>query len=217
MSEKANVESRWGPWSSRESGNKSVQPAQPYRLEQANRSDGQWWKWASDIRQSQPDKWNSRSSTWHSRERKLNPNFFFSNFSGTPGISRRNPGISRQKSLISLVSRGIPNFLAPTPSCGRPLPHRKISGLKSLGLGSFFVPDIRLPATSVPTQAWLATHRKPVQPCTTSAALPGVTSLPKGGDTARMTFVVYWKACVGHKMLLKDPLIGRECCRGPQS
>ena len=75
------------------------------------------------------------------RERKSNPNFFFSNFSGAPGISQQNPGISRPKSLISLVSRGIPNFLAPTPSCGRPLPHRKISGLKSLGLGSFFVPE----------------------------------------------------------------------------
>ena len=84
------------------------------------------------------------------RERELNPNFFFSNFSGTPGISRQNPGISRQKSLISLVSKGIPNFLAPTPSRGRPLPHRKISGLKSLGLCSFFVPDscenLRFPA-----------------------------------------------------------------------
>ena len=78
------------------------------------------------------------------RERKLNPNFFFSNFSGTPGISRQNPGISRQKSLISLVSRGIPNFSAPTPSCGRPPPHPKKSGPKSLGLGSFFVPsDLR--------------------------------------------------------------------------
>ena len=75
------------------------------------------------------------------RERELNPNFFFSNFSGAPGISRQNPGISRQKSLISLVSRAIPNFLAPTPSCGRPPPHRKISGLKSLGLGSFFMPE----------------------------------------------------------------------------
>ena len=49
------------------------------------------------------------------RERKLNPNFFFLNFSGTPGISRQNPGISHQKSLISLVSRGIPNCLAPHP------------------------------------------------------------------------------------------------------
>ena len=78
------------------------------------------------------------------RGRKLNPNFFFSDFSGTPGISRQNPGISRQKSLISLVSRGIPNFLAPTRSRGRPLPRRKISGLKSLGLGSFFVPGLSL-------------------------------------------------------------------------
>ena len=60
------------------------------------------------------------------------------------GMSEKNPGISRQKSLISLVSRDIPNFLAPTPSCGRPPPHRKISRLKSLlGLCSFFVPDKR--------------------------------------------------------------------------
>ena len=57
------------------------------------------------------------------------------------GISRQNPGISRPKSLISLVLRDVSNFLAPTPSRGRPLPHRKISGLKSLDLGSFFVPE----------------------------------------------------------------------------
>ena len=77
------------------------------------------------------------------RGRELNTSLFFSNFSGAPGISRPNPGISRPKSLISLDSRGIPNFLAPTPSCGRPLPHRKISGLRSLGLCSFFAPDLR--------------------------------------------------------------------------
>ena len=79
------------------------------------------------------------------RERKLNTNFFFSNFSGAAGISRQNPGISRQKSLISLVSRHISNFLAPTRSRGRPLPHWKISGPKSLGLGSFFFPDLFKP------------------------------------------------------------------------
>ena len=78
------------------------------------------------------------------RGQKLNPNIFFSNFSGASGISRQNPGISRQKSLIPWVSRDIPNFLAPTPSRGRPPPHRKISGLKSLGLGSFFVPEFSL-------------------------------------------------------------------------
>ena len=75
------------------------------------------------------------------RERKLNTNFFFSNFSGNSGISRQNPGISRPKSLISLVSRDVSNFLAPTRSRGRPPPHPKISGPKSLGLGSFFFPD----------------------------------------------------------------------------
>ena len=61
-----------------------------------------------------------------------------------PRTSRQNPGTSRQKSLIPWVSRDIPNFLAPTPSRGRPPPHQKISGLKSLGLGSFFVPDQHL-------------------------------------------------------------------------
>ena len=30
------------------------------------KSDGQWPKWASDVRQSQPDQWNSRSSRRHS-------------------------------------------------------------------------------------------------------------------------------------------------------
>ena len=77
-----------------------------------------------------------------SRGQKLNTNFFSSCFSGAAGISQQqNPGTSRPKSLISLVSRDIPNLLGPTPSRGRPLPHRKISGLKSLGLCSFFVPD----------------------------------------------------------------------------
>ena len=59
---------------------------------------------------------------------------FFSNFSGTAGISRPKSRDIPPKRLISLVSRDIPNFLAPTPSCGRPLTHRKVSGLKSLGL-----------------------------------------------------------------------------------
>ena len=81
---------------------------------------------------------------YFSRERKLNPNFFFSNFSGTSGISRQNPGISRPKSLISLVSRDVSNFLAPARSRGRPLPNWIISGPKSVGLGSFFLPDFHL-------------------------------------------------------------------------
>ena len=92
----------------------------------------------------------TRGSSWQgpkgvstNRGQKLNPNSFFSNFSGASGISRQNPGISRQKSLIPWVSRDIPNFLAPTPSRGRPPPHQKISRLKSLGLGSFFVPEQR--------------------------------------------------------------------------
>ena len=63
-------------------------------------------------------------------------------FSTGGSFGQQNPEISRQKSLISLVLRDIPNFLAPTPSRGRPPPHPKISGPKSLGLGSFFLPQL---------------------------------------------------------------------------
>ena len=76
------------------------------------------------------------------RGSKLNTNFFFSSFSGTPGISRQNPGKSRRKVWFHWVSRDIRNCLAPTPSRGRPPPHQKISGPKSLSLGSFFLPKV---------------------------------------------------------------------------
>ena len=125
------------------------------------------------------------------RERKLNPNFFFSNCSGAPGISRQNPGISCPKSLISLVSRDVSNFLAPTRSRGRPLPHWKISGPKSLGLGSFSVPDHCYDEIKTNHESWwrqlkglptdtntLASYGnrrnyKPGESCAQSTAFPG--------------------------------------------
>ena len=58
-----------------------------------------------------------------------------------PLNSGQNLGISRQKVWFRWIWKVIPNFLAPTPSRGRPPPHPKISGLKSLGLCSFFVPE----------------------------------------------------------------------------
>ena len=44
----------------------------------------------------------------------------------------------------------MPNFLAPTPSRGRPPTHPKISGPKSLGLGSLFSPDLWSKVCSLP-------------------------------------------------------------------
>ena len=52
----------WGPY---ESAQRDKPTAQPYRLQKANRGDGQWSRWASDIRQSQPVHW-SCSSKWQS-------------------------------------------------------------------------------------------------------------------------------------------------------
>ena len=62
-SDPMNSESTWGPW---EPASRDKRPAQPYRLQKASKSDGQWSRWASDIRQSQPDQWSSNSSRWHS-------------------------------------------------------------------------------------------------------------------------------------------------------
>ena len=52
-------------------------------------------------------------------------------------IPAKNPGISRQKNLISLVSRDIPKLFGPAPSCGRPLPHRKYLDSKVLVCAPF--------------------------------------------------------------------------------
>ena len=62
-SDNVQSESTWGPY---ESASKDKRAAQPYRLQKANKSDGQWSRWASDIRPSQPDQWSSSSSRWHS-------------------------------------------------------------------------------------------------------------------------------------------------------
>ena len=65
-SEQVNTESRWGPWLQSESASRDKRPTQPYRLQKANKGDGQWSRWASDIRHSQLDQWSSSSSRWHS-------------------------------------------------------------------------------------------------------------------------------------------------------
>ena len=75
-----------------------------------------------------------------SRGQKLNTNFFLKLFWDRQDIRAKFPDISPKEFDVP-VSRDIPNFLAPTPSRGRPPPHQKISGLKSLVLGSFFVPE----------------------------------------------------------------------------
>ena len=62
-SDQGNNAGTWGPW---ESVSKAKRQTQPYRLQQANQSDGQWSRWADDIRQSQPDQWSSSSAKWHS-------------------------------------------------------------------------------------------------------------------------------------------------------
>ena len=71
------------------------------------------------------ERWSANVGLATTVTQKLNTNLFFSNSSGTPGISRQNPGISRPKSLISLVSRDISNFLAPPVHVEDPYPTGK--------------------------------------------------------------------------------------------
>ena len=65
-------------------------------------------------------------------------------FGHAQDIPAKIPGYPRPKVWFPCVSKDIPNFLAPTPSRGRPPPHPKISGPKSLCLGSFFFPDMTM-------------------------------------------------------------------------
>ena len=73
------------------------------------------WLIQQDGLGTKPEKETGTAGTVDPRGQKLNTNLFVSSFSGAAGISRQNPGISRQKSLISLVSRDIPNFWPPPP------------------------------------------------------------------------------------------------------
>ena len=68
---------------------------------------------------------------------RIKHKLFSQTFRAPPGHDAKNPGIFRQKSLFSLSSRDIPNFLAPTLACGRPPSHRT----KKFELCSFFLPD----------------------------------------------------------------------------
>ena len=69
---------------------------------------------------------------------KLN-NLFSQTFRAPPGYPAKIPGYPAKKVWFPWV-KDTPNFLPPTPFRGRPQPHPKISGPKSLGLGSFFFP-----------------------------------------------------------------------------
>ena len=89
-------------------------------------------------------------------------NFFGQAFRVPPGYPSKNPGISRKKVWFPWVSKDIPNFLARTPSRGRPPPHPKIlfflmygvvtllgdRFLSSAGTGRNFALSMRVPNPS---------------------------------------------------------------------
>ena len=54
------------------------------------------------------------------------------------GYPSKIPGYPPKKSVFPRFSRDIPNLLVPTPSCGKPPPHRMISRPTSWGLCSFW-------------------------------------------------------------------------------
>ena len=56
-----NSESTWGPCEPASRDKRQASEGQ-----HCYKSDGQWSRWASDIRQSQPDQWSSSCSRWQS-------------------------------------------------------------------------------------------------------------------------------------------------------
>ena len=47
--EQVNNETKWGPWLPSEPASRDKWPAQPYRLQKANQSDGRRSRWASAV------------------------------------------------------------------------------------------------------------------------------------------------------------------------
>ena len=79
----------------------------------------------------------------HTLEKIEDKLLVFSNFSGTPGnIPPEIPGYPAKKFGFHGFRGTYRTIWPPHPSRGRPPPHPKISGPKSLGLGSFFLPDL---------------------------------------------------------------------------
>ena len=73
---------------------------------------------------------------------KLNTNIFFLKLFGHPrDIPAKSRAIPPKKFDLPGFE-GHTELFGPTHSRGRPPPHPKISGVKSLGLGSSFVPEI---------------------------------------------------------------------------
>ena len=76
-------------------------------------------------------------------ERPRTQTLVFSNFSGTPGISAKGPGISRQEVWFFLGFEAHTELFGPHLFTWKTPTHPKISGPESLGLGFFFLPDLR--------------------------------------------------------------------------
>ena len=70
---------------------------------------------------------------------KIEHKLYFSNFSGTPGISQQNPGISCQKKFGFPGFEGHTELFGPHPFMWKTPTSQKIPGPKSLSLCSFFL------------------------------------------------------------------------------
>ena len=75
------------------------------------------------------------------RERKLNTDFFSQTFRAPPGYPCKIPGYPAKKIWFSWFRGTCRTFRPPPLRVKDPHPTPKISGPKSLGLGSFFLPD----------------------------------------------------------------------------
>ena len=67
--------------------------------------------------------------------------YFSAFFRAPPGYPSQSPGASLQRVCFPGFRGTYRTFWPPTPSRGRPPPHRKLSGPKSLSLCSFLLPE----------------------------------------------------------------------------
>ena len=105
------------------------------------------------VRSLSPCRIPEFSAGFFGRERKLNTDLLFSQtFQAPPGYPDKIPGYLAKKVWFPCFRKTYRTFRPPPHSRGRPPPHPKISGPKTLGLGSFFFSDLGANATVPRTQ-----------------------------------------------------------------
>ena len=124
---------------------------------------------------------DSGRRSWEGHGTRIECNFFSQSLRAPPGYPGEIPGYAATKIWFPWISKDIPNFLAPTPSRGRPPPHPRNPEQKVWVwvLGGRFSPEKKYLATPPPKNS-------PVR----SRHPPGPSAPPPPGNSPLLLFSI---------------------------